>query len=576
MKIDEWGLRRYKSSRPDRPSPGLSGPPNPPTPAFHGTSNANHPSSSSHEQTFPRTPEDNHEVEPSAKHAVTSQGLIGVESACQTLLKRYFKSEPFEIPQLPEWAAFHTSDDGPPIFKLIEALIPKEEQRRLNKEYLLEDLESQHDEEYPYIEWRRAWRSLRCSGSWHDMKRLLYEDGVISQVAGAAFLDGAFVVIAERELEDCRRRIEYLVGTVEPDSDEKEIEWVGEFQTLRAKYLEILADFRNKDFDVAPFFYEQALGILELYDTESAQPSRDSPCALLELADEYRRKYFRLIDRISPEGNPPSFGDGPEEGAGPKLTPRPKQVESISADPGFTPTVATTAAQIPWMDGTMILKATMSPPATPANTSELASVRANPLPNAHEVFEVLYRLDTPRLTSEFNDYAHSVITRDGTSISILDPCPHGGDNLFNILATELPADKQAHFLKKLLRAFASTPLTAQFSPWSLAWWNSLYASSSWESFQIRFDVERVSTQLERAMSPAAAKLVLDSTVTLVGERCLAGLKAQMVSVRRRKAPDRDAAAYDAYLKQYLEILKGFQEREMKVDQSWLSHLLNVM
>ena len=54
----------------------------------------------------------------------------------------------------------------------------------------------------------------------------------------------------------------------------------------------------------------------------------------------------------------------------------------------------------------------------------------------------------------------------------------------------------------------------------------------------------------------------------------------MISAKRRKSAVNDAAAAYAnmarYQQQYMAILGEFQNRGMRVDQSWVSYLLNIM
>jgi hypothetical protein len=216
----------------------------------------------------------------------------------------------------------------------------------------------------------------------------------------------------------------------------------------------------------------------------------------------------------------------------------------------------------------------MGPPVPPSSSTRKPTVQKNSKLDSHEILETLWTKWTS--LNGFKEYAHSIITEDGSGIYIFEPAPMEHENLFSIIQVDIPPSEQVSFVKALLVAFSSVPLSSQFSPWSLVSWNSLYTSSSWDKFQIRLNSKMAVPQLERIMSPAAAKLFLDATIVLVGERLLVGIKAQMVAVRRKKPPDRDSALYDRLLQQYFAIIKEFQRRDMKVDQSWMSYLLNIM
>jgi len=174
---------------------------------------------------------------------------------------------------------------------LIESLVPQDEQFRLSKSFLEDDLLCHGDSDYPYKVWRSAWKKLlRCedpedveedceapysSEDWDHAKEMLRDHGVVSQVAGERFMGCALVVLAERRLTACRN---------DPHR------W------NRRKYLEILKDFRHMESDVDPSFYKDSLQMIELDQIENAQQSKRKRA---DLADEYRHKYIQLVNRYA-------------------------------------------------------------------------------------------------------------------------------------------------------------------------------------------------------------------------------------------------------------------------------------
>jgi len=178
--------------------------------------------------------------------------------------------------------------------------------------------------------------------------------------------------------------------------------------------------------------------------------------------------------------------------------------------------------------------------------------------------------------NDFTEYAHSIITSDGWAISIFEPSPVGGDNLFDIIQVDIPPAERVPFVSALLVAFSSINLTRFYSPWFLHWWTSVYASPSWEKFQARLDLPRITTHLERLMSADAAKTFIDSVTLLVGERILLGIKTRLVDSRRRYMTDEEKEVFKKLQKQYMGILRAFYDRDMKVDQTWTYYLMNVI
>jgi hypothetical protein len=265
MKIDEWGLRKYKATKADSSSPR-------PLQTFPTT--------------LPQTPLQTNPLRPSSSpdsvevagnlslkehlkppyllpNTPTVQGPFGLGYAFQALLKRW-KPGPESVSdflqrlEFDDWLHFSAPDHGPVLFRLIEALVPEEEQFHLTKVFLEEDLTSQSNDDYPYIEWRDAWSAVCDAEEWEDAKELLCEDSVISQVAGATFFNCALVVAAERQLCRCRTQINHFQQIkAQPD----DLEFFCAKKKWRI-YVEILEDFRHTDYDVTPSFYEYALQVI--------------------------------------------------------------------------------------------------------------------------------------------------------------------------------------------------------------------------------------------------------------------------------------------------------------------------
>lgn len=536
MRIDNWGLDQNKSSKGSQTSRRLS----PSASASTGiTSQSN--SATPLEELGPRgdlgTSTQQNTPDPVRKE----RGPFDVISAFERLLSKWQpRSESallcFQHPDFDQWVKRSNADHGPILFKLIEALVPQEEQFLLYKNFLEADLLSQSDADYPFTAWRCAWNLILrcddleedddecevtyCSEDWERAKELLREDGVISQVAGQAFLDCALVVIAERRLEVCKKDPHH---------------W------NRRKYLDILKDFRHSDADVDPAFYKHSLQIIEVEELENSQQSLRKRA---DLADEYRHKYLQLMNHYA------------------FMRRKMGQPVDMPLDASTPAQAAAAAEQYP------------SPDTAINAPSANGHPECAPIATTREVFDLLVR--KWKTLNDFTEYAHSIITSDGWAISIFEPSPVGGENLFDIIQVDIPPAERVPFVSALLVAFSSVNLTRFYSPWFLHWWTSVYASPSWEKFQARLDLPRITTHLERLMSADAAKTFIDSVTLLVGERILLGIKTRLVDSRRRYMTDEEKEVFKKLQKQYMGILRAFYDRDMKVDQTWTYYLMNVI
>ncbi|CZT11392.1 uncharacterized protein RCO7_03886 [Rhynchosporium graminicola] len=554
LRIDTWGLSQ-KNSLIRKPLRVSSEPPAKPD-TIQLTSTIHRESPGSGQDLVPAR-----QVEPLRD----GRSSFDVVCAFETLLSRWQPKREstllcFQHPDFSEWVENSNSNHGPILFKLIEALVPKEEQFMLNKAFLEADLLSHSDPDYPFPAWRYAWKMvLRCDDSeeenyecgtdycskdWERAKELLEEDEFISQVAGQAFLDCALVVLAERRLTICK---------MDPH------------HSNRRKYLYILKDFRYSGVDVDPIFYKHSLQMIEVDDHKT---SHESLRKRAELADEYRHRYLQLINRyallkkrISHVASVTANGIGPL-----------RRNSSDSTDGNQVSLSEIVAAeQYPSPDTAITASMSNGLPSSPEGG---VTVSDSTMPTTREVFDLLF--NKWKTLNDFTEYAHSVITSDGWTISIFEPCPVGGDNLFDIIDTEVPEPERVPFITALLVAFSSVNITPLYSPWFIHWWTSVYASPNWDRFLLRLDLPRTKSQLERIMSPEAAKTFVDSAFLLVGERILLGIKTKLVAARRREMNEAQQDTFQKLHKQYTGILREFHARGMKVDQTWTYYLMNIL
>jgi hypothetical protein len=172
----------------------------------------------------------------------------------------------------------------------------------------------------------------------------------------------------------------------------------------------------------------------------------------------------------------------------------------------------------------------------------------------------------------FKSYAHSLLLKDGAGVFIFESTT-ADENFFDILRDEVQENELMSFTQGLLIAFSTINPYLCSLPHTLKWWISLYTSPSWEDFQQKLEPTVVEMHLGKAMSPSAAKLVLDATVHLVGKRLLAALNAE-IAKHPRKDDTLDYMPRNRLSQQYMAILGEFSERKLKVDLTWLSYALN--
>jgi len=551
MRIDTWGMSQNSSSM--RRSQQLSPEPSARTDTIAQLPSTMHPQANDIEQNLdPARQLD-------SQRPREGRSPFDVVDAFDTLLSKWQPSTKsvlscFQHADFSEWTKKSNSNHGPILFKLIEALVPHGEQFILNKAFLEADLLSHSDPDYVYPAWRYAWNMLlRCDDSeevdtesgltycsdWERAKELLEEDEVVSQVAGRAFLDCALVVLAERRLTICKNDLHHC---------------------NRQKYLAILKDFRHSEVDVDPSFYKHSLQMIEVEELET---SHESLRKRAELADQYRHKYLQLVSRYAIMRRRIGHVVSTATGGGPI-----RQNSGHSTDIQASMAQIVAAEQYPSPD-TAITLSMSGLPGSPEGTL----TNPEPVPTTREVFDLL--VSKWKTLNDFTEYAHSVITNDGYAISIFEPCPVGGDNLFDIIHAEIPVLERVPFITALLVAFSSVAITPYYSPWFIYWWTSVYKSSNWDRFLSRIDLPRITLQLERIMSADAAKTFIDSAFLLVGERILLGIKTKLVAARRKEMSEVGEEAYKRLHKQYTDILREFYARDMKVDQTWTYYLMNI-
>lgn len=477
---------------------------------------------------------------------IVSDDPFDVPAAFDLLLSYW---EPKEAP-LPcsqhtdfhDWQQRSNSNHGPIIFRLIEAVVPNNEQFILTKAILEDDLLSSREEiEYPHTDWCDAWDNLlqfedlkqdddeadseNSSEDWESVKEKLREDPLISKVAGPNFLNCALVVLAERRLRACQENPHRRNGR---------------------KYLEILKDFRHATANVDPCFYKSSLAIIELEVTgKDAQAKRKGD----DLANEYRHRYLQLVNRRDTRNQ--RFEDGNTDGV-----PSPKEDDnerSVSAK-------LSTAASARNLN-----------PDTSISTESPESQISKP----EEIFEIL--VEKWKTLDWFMCDVKAVILKDGGTVSILESCPIGGRNLFDTIYEKIDPEDRIALVSGILISLSSMQHTSATPPWCLYWWSTVYNLPSWEAFQARLELPRITSHLESIMSTDAAKMFLDSVTFLVGERLLLRTKNRLVALKRRTSMDAKANA--TFMRLYLEyttILGEFHSRNMKVDMTWTNYLMNII
>ncbi len=467
MKIEDWGLRKYKSSRVEKRSQRLSRISSTTTKQTERFED----SSSGGDIKIPDLKLIPESQMQSLESQVKTPGRISFNliEAFDMLLTKWqtgveYRASFLQHPDYPVWQKLSTSNHGPILFRLIEKLVPPEEQFNMAKSFLEDDLIAQNQTNYPYLKWRDAWTELLDSTDWEDAKEPLYKEGVISEVAGDSFRDYALVVIAERQLRDCQDRLKHWRKLNRPLNPESEVECAA---SCRRKYLDILKDFRHTNTDVGASFYKYSLEIIEWDQLESGQHAQSRSH---DVADEYRHKYLKLINHYQINGNAAN--------------------QNVSSSGNLnTATLNTTKVM--------------------ANTFEWPPAGSwlpeNP-PNTREAFNIL--MSKWKSLSGFNEYAHSIITKDGWAVFIFEAPFAGSENLFSVISQSVPQNEQISLVKALLVAFSSVSLNEHFSPWSISWWCSVYTSPSWETFLIRLDEERIGGPSEADHDQRGGEIVL--------------------------------------------------------------------
>ncbi|CAL3970171.1 unnamed protein product [Diplocarpon coronariae] len=552
MRIDDWGLKTdqtYRASHHSRSwSSGVisAGKISPRLTSSAGTGRTGGGLSTSPE------------IDEAEQLSRLKQGPFEVLSAFELLQSRWHPGPEstllcFQHPDYQKWSKRSNPDHGPILFKLIEALVPPNEQLELNKSFLKTDLTHHSDPNYPYNAWRYAWRTvLRCENligqpdddedgeisycteDWDHAKETLREYEVISQVAGETFLDSALVVVAERRLTAC---------------SENQHRW------NRRKYLNMLKDFRYMNVDVDPSFYKNSLRIIELEKEESCEESKQK---WSDLADEFRQKYLRLINcgvQIERGISKPTLLYHNDSGG--------------AADPATAhyPSPSTTNHE-----RNSEPPDPLSPePALPSTPIPIPGVGAGTLTVFNTLVAKWKTLDS------FTEYAHSLLAADGSSISLFLPAP-SCCNIFMQISALLPATEQFALTSALLLAISSLPPTVSSpSAWFLHWWRSVSSSPSWPVFLARLDIPRTTAHLETLMGPLAAKLFLDAAVLLVGEVLMLQIKDLLGKARKTRDESEEARKRcKSWEGDYMDILRELYAREVRVDQTWTVYLMNVI
>lgn len=236
-------------------------------------------------------------------------GQAVLAQAFETLLTKWHSGPSLAVtllqhPQFKEWATLATSDRGPILFRIIEGVVPVDDQFDLMKEFLQADLVLQRNADYPYCSWHDAWDEVLGYQNWEEAKEYLREEGVISETAGHSFISAALVLVAEKQLRDCRARIESPEKFTSPLSRYCEstrsqqqcgcdgyCDCQDQPYSPQSKFLDILRDFKHTNDSVSASFWKYCLEIIDMNDKSYEKN--------VAIADECRHKYLQLVKHYS-------------------------------------------------------------------------------------------------------------------------------------------------------------------------------------------------------------------------------------------------------------------------------------
>jgi hypothetical protein len=145
-------------------------------------------------------------------------------------------------------------------------------------------------------------------------------------------------------------------------------------------------------------------------------------------------------------------------------------------------------------------------------------------------------------------------------IQILQPAAARTKSVFDEIILSIPRNEQTKFTRALLLAYSGMhPRLREYSNVFESWY-SLFAKTDWTDFKKALG----KVHLENSMSIDAAKLVLDCTFVLVGERLLDLCKSRMDSMNSLQNPHHNqyinSGDHRKDREQYAAILADFRTR----------------
>lgn len=308
MKIDEWGLQKYKTTK-ERPTPRRlrKGP-------EHRVASL----ASLQGSPIARldTEEEEEEVQLMFGDISVPAGPMGCSEllemidgpnayrhALEILLVKWqpdgqYMKAALRFLQDDRYCMAITADPPTPnLLVLTDRNVPWEEQPILTRALLEADLalDSEvffdHHDDVP--SWIKQWRLAAKDTDWNEAKRSLWHPDLKDQFPMTTFRC-FLAVIAERLLDRIKIRLEYLRTRQAPlsssDSDDVEL--------YRRQYVDILKEGFNGLLDLNPLVYKYAVKILE-WDLAFAKNHQESQRKQNELLKEKEAKYRELISILS-------------------------------------------------------------------------------------------------------------------------------------------------------------------------------------------------------------------------------------------------------------------------------------
>jgi len=306
MKIDEWGLRKYKSIK-DRPTLRRPRIPleheNSTSPSVQALTVAELDISVDEQLMFgdigiPASPVDCSDLLRMIK------GPSEYRHALEILLYKWqsggqYMNAALDYLQDGRYCVRITEDPPVPnLFTLAEANVPREERSRLIKALLEADLFFDNQvffaPHYILPSWVKRWRLAAKETDWEEAKRSLYHSDMAFTGSGETFVDCTLIVIAERLLKHNQNRLEELRGRATPLSTSDSLD----AERCRRQYMDILKDFYATKLHLKYSFYKYSLQIVD-WDEALAKEAQESQRKQYDLLFSKHIKYRQLISNYT-------------------------------------------------------------------------------------------------------------------------------------------------------------------------------------------------------------------------------------------------------------------------------------